>query len=82
MLDTAKVIRPTQKLQQELAEARALITLMKPVLDAALEWMRVKDGSCHYPTEIVGESTKNRCLYGMCVELDLYNAAAKYRKAR
>ena len=82
MLDITKVACPLQELQQEIAEARAQIALMKPVVDAAVEWIEVKDGSCRYPEELVGKSAKSRYLYGMCVELDLYNAAAKYRKAR
>ncbi|WP_371380854.1 hypothetical protein [Sporomusa aerivorans] len=80
MLDVTKVACPLRELQQELAEAMAQIELMKPVVDATLEWMQVKNGSYCYPEDAA--SLKSRYLYGMCVEMDLYNAAAKYRKAR
>lgn len=74
-----KVICPLNELQEKLTKAKAQIALMKPVVDTALEWIQAKDGSFCYP-EYVGESLKNRYMYGMCIEMDLYNAAMKYKK--
>ncbi|MBU2702698.1 uncharacterized membrane protein (DUF441 family) [Sporomusaceae bacterium BoRhaA] len=69
------------KLTRELNEAKALIAIMKPIVDGAVEWSQVKDGTVNYPDYVsVNKPSKNQYLYGMCVELDLYNSVKKYAK--